>query len=873
MQTLEELKKHFINELIQQGLRRVFYILRQNIDNQSIKYDDLNLLHARYITASHDQNIKGILSSEEARIIFNQIKATLLGFINDLTSADLNLESSAVPASIPTTVKEIAKKATCNKGKIFYKVPEKMELKKERKCIVRVAFDEKELEINDRNIDGSKVEPIRIAEVMEVKFIDQCTDQAFNIRTISSSEQLVDRGDFTEWIFYVKPLLEGTYELILKVSVIEKRLGREIRKDIVLEKKIDVVAAPIQINDRLAIYAEEESDLAIGAGFLIPAGFEVWDQPLILDSFLIPPLDPGLNPPPPVVTPTPRPYPPANELSSIGWLAVATAVLMAIATLFKTDNSPAIITPISPITTNELTIAHSINPSEDLVTLSIKGSYPPFDLNLKNVDDSLIKFSPIKIIDSDSKIFSYYSLGLTPGDSINFIATATDKFNNLSTTNFGLKWQAVGTFNYPPFSTDANPIDDQKNLNLIVKGGTSPFFITIFEENNESKKWNYPLLQPMVFNTDTTFSFSSLKSFPLEGTFVVKVEDATHKVVNTTFSLINNDSINNKGLTEDYLELITSPDYILKRLKVEVIGNQPPFDIFIDQKQVATLTKEGSHFAPFSGKDLVNKENILISVKDKNENTKSAKQKIEIEVPKPIEPLPPIEITNCVTPKQFKYTCSILYIYNEVTNENWRMRQNTFLNPTVINKMNTEQFKVYHLNRKSIVGNCESKIFDNLEKVNTLVFQGLEDEPIMHKGFVSPDKILPSLICFNKKGGIEKGKKSLKVKLKPSLTYKYQTLNGGEDFSISPQKNNQFRVRLGLFNNENNFNDFVQKLQNIGKPIYVRTEGNSFLVFLGGFGTKAEAEDLLKELNNNTEMKRILTQGNIDDLMVPNYKT
>jgi hypothetical protein len=879
MQTLEDLKKHFINELVHQDLRRVFYILRQNIDNQCDKYDDLNLLHSRYITASHDQNIKGTLSSEDARLIFNQLNAILLGFINDLTDKDLNLEPSAAPVSIPTQVKDIAQKATCNKGKILYKVPGIMELKKERKCIVRIAFDEKELEINDLKKEGSKIEPIRIAEVMEVQFIDQCKDDAFNIRSISSSEQLVDRGDFTEWIFYVEPLLQGVYDLLLKVSVIEKRLGREIRKDIVLEKKIEVVANHVDVNDNLGIYAQEGNNMAAAGVFMIPDGFEVLDQPLIWDLPMIPPLSCPPPPPPPPITSRFSRYTSVNEWLSIVGLTIATIALLWIVYIFLEDPTPPPPPPQPPL--HGLIINDSLNSNKDELILTIDGSHPPFELTLKKEGDDIFSTPPIKAKKKESKIFSLTNLGLKRMDKVTFLANLKDKYNNSIDTSFIVEWKIPDSEVDTSFKITIETAEDNESLRLFSFFGSLPFHSIITDQNDRSKKWELPLIE----NKESIISLKALKSFPKKGTFELEVVDATHKMDQGIFSLYQPDSTN-VDIEEDKNDLLTlktSLDYKSKKLKIQVNGNRLPFKVFIDENKIATLRKQGSHFESFSSKDLKNKGKIIVNIEDKDGNTESKSVKIKW------EKLHVINVTDCIPPEQLDKSCSVFYIYEEATPQNWNVKSNAFSDSRIIKKLN-DNYTVYHLNRMEMEIDCGTEIYKNLEDANTFIFNGNNSAPIPMIGKVDPNEFYSYLTCKSDsntgtntntgKGGSgikPKKRKSLKVQLTPGLTYQIQDQQEGKGFSINTAEK-AFRVRVISFSNEDNFNDFVIKLKKLNTPIFVRTEEVKvpvsgltkvyLRVYLEGFKTKGEAEISLKKLKANSVLRKIFNNDEISNTMI-----
>ena len=70
----------------------------------------------------------------------------------------------------------------------------------------------------------------------------------FSIRLISTKEQLIIDNDFTEWLFFVKPLNIGNHTLILKVSIIQEINKTKKVKESVLELKVDVNTKKKEIN-------------------------------------------------------------------------------------------------------------------------------------------------------------------------------------------------------------------------------------------------------------------------------------------------------------------------------------------------------------------------------------------------------------------------------------------------------------------------------------------------------------------------------------------------------------------------------------------------------------------------------------------------
>lgn len=113
---------------------------------------------------------------------------------------------------------------------------------KEEKCIVRVAFNKKVLTEGLESKRGDVIKDIRISGVMGVELLDPSASPAFAVRTISDQVQMVGKDLVTEWIFYVKALIEGTHPLVLKISVIEIKDGIERKRNVVLEEQVEILA-------------------------------------------------------------------------------------------------------------------------------------------------------------------------------------------------------------------------------------------------------------------------------------------------------------------------------------------------------------------------------------------------------------------------------------------------------------------------------------------------------------------------------------------------------------------------------------------------------------------------------------------------------
>ncbi|MEM1120229.1 MAG: caspase family protein [Bacteroidota bacterium] len=141
----------------------------------------------------------------------------------------------------PKTAVRLAPKSSVKTGNLLYQIPSTMELNKDTKCTVRIAFDEATLKRELDIAEEAKIKSIRVSNVMEVDLLDPLSAGTFEIRALNEKEQLIEQSDFTQWLFYVKAKKEGTFPLLLKVAVIEVLYGKERKKEIVLEERVSVV--------------------------------------------------------------------------------------------------------------------------------------------------------------------------------------------------------------------------------------------------------------------------------------------------------------------------------------------------------------------------------------------------------------------------------------------------------------------------------------------------------------------------------------------------------------------------------------------------------------------------------------------------------
>lgn len=237
-----------LKRLLVQGIDLVFSDLDQKINPDSNKFNDLVHLKSSYSAYQRDL-LYGLVVQTDLDLRINKIRQALLHFIDNLQEADL---ATLKPQHNPSAAKT---------GRILYQIPPVMPLQKESKCVIRVGRENIDLETDLKST--YETSSIRIADIMVVDLIDYSEESTFSIRALNDKEQFIDKDEFTQWMFFVKPTAVGTHPLMLKISVVELINGVERKKDIVFEKQIEVsTAAPAEVAPSDFV----ESDVVINLG-------------------------------------------------------------------------------------------------------------------------------------------------------------------------------------------------------------------------------------------------------------------------------------------------------------------------------------------------------------------------------------------------------------------------------------------------------------------------------------------------------------------------------------------------------------------------------------------------------------------------------
>ncbi len=126
-------------------------------------------------------------------------------------------------------------------GNLLYDIPDAMQLKKPSACKVRIASNRKILLQDIQTTTSAIIRDLhKITEVMSVELIDVSGGANFTILRGSSEEQSIDKEWYTEWTFYVTPLVIGKHTLLLRLSEIKLINNKERKRDITFTEIVEV---------------------------------------------------------------------------------------------------------------------------------------------------------------------------------------------------------------------------------------------------------------------------------------------------------------------------------------------------------------------------------------------------------------------------------------------------------------------------------------------------------------------------------------------------------------------------------------------------------------------------------------------------------
>ena len=227
-ETIQSLERLLVNDL-----GSTFEELRKILIPQDDAWDSMVLMEARYNDIKINI-LRGTVSEDQTSRQTNKVREDLLHFIQALKNKDL-------------VGYEPTEEATSYEGHLLYKIPLTMSHNEKSSCLVRIAIEKsaitKYLEMND-GVKQSGLE--KVSDVMQVELLDPSMSDAFKIQGFNDPEQLILKKGYTEWRFEVMPLKSGVFPLLLKVAVLILVNGKERKREITLEKEINVTTVNVE---------------------------------------------------------------------------------------------------------------------------------------------------------------------------------------------------------------------------------------------------------------------------------------------------------------------------------------------------------------------------------------------------------------------------------------------------------------------------------------------------------------------------------------------------------------------------------------------------------------------------------------------------
>jgi hypothetical protein len=245
----------FIQELkalLTDDLGAVLKILKELLPENTEKHDQLLILQKRLKDINKDK-LSDILPETEYRQAINRISIDTLAMINALEESDFEPNNSA-----------ITNKKQPKQGSVLYQIPGRMTLQKPSICKIRVAIHEDAL-LDEIVLDGNvHVRPyVEVSDRMSAELLG-IEDKVFTIKSLNSKEQSVRDSGYTQWLFYVTPLIVGEHQLIVRISLMDFDPNTEqyVPREVSVLETVTIINTP-------NVYTEDTPQKTAGGRFLV----------------------------------------------------------------------------------------------------------------------------------------------------------------------------------------------------------------------------------------------------------------------------------------------------------------------------------------------------------------------------------------------------------------------------------------------------------------------------------------------------------------------------------------------------------------------------------------------------------------------------
>lgn len=162
--------RHQLQELLTDDLAGALKTLRDFLPESSEKHTTIVGLLGR-LNDTNKARLRNTLSNEALQREYDTLRANLLDLLAELTEADFD---AAAPKPNPTG------KPAAKQGSVLYRIPHKMPMRRETKCVVRIALDEEAI-VEDIQLDEHVTLKAlrRVSDLMQVELADPSADGVF----------------------------------------------------------------------------------------------------------------------------------------------------------------------------------------------------------------------------------------------------------------------------------------------------------------------------------------------------------------------------------------------------------------------------------------------------------------------------------------------------------------------------------------------------------------------------------------------------------------------------------------------------------------------------------------------------------------------
>lgn len=221
-----------LREVLVEDLAAALQAVKELLPETAEKHNVVLALLARLKDANKER-FRNTIAPDDFQRRVDTIRAECFDLIDALQTNDFELlPAPGGPGPSPG-----------RQGSVLYRVPQRMPVRKPAICTVRVAIDEDAL-FEDIVLDDNVRlrQRVEVSDMMKAELLDP-EGAVFAIRPLSEPEQLVRPTGYTQWLFSVIPQIEGTHQLLVKVSMMEFRaeIGRYVPKEVSILETVTIV--------------------------------------------------------------------------------------------------------------------------------------------------------------------------------------------------------------------------------------------------------------------------------------------------------------------------------------------------------------------------------------------------------------------------------------------------------------------------------------------------------------------------------------------------------------------------------------------------------------------------------------------------------